>query len=201
MLIYITFPNNNKKRELIMKIAEKEEVIFYCIDDEEPDEKSIYPTDIADISHLYWDDEWVDGQETCFCVHRRQAREDYWQERRVETLSSTTLADLQARHALVQLAPRMWVPARNIANVWTEKGVTMVDIGDLRPERSKRPAEDVLHDCRRELQRLYSRPAPPSEFGYQDGMLLMSPQQLRSAIDRIDASFSNHGATPFLPGF
>jgi hypothetical protein len=32
-------------------------------------------------------------------------------------------------------------------------------------------------------------------------MLLMSPQQLRSAIDRIDASFSNRGATPFLPGF
>jgi len=184
-----------------VKIAENEIVVFYDIDDEEPYEKSYYLKDIADISHLYWDDEWVDGEETCFSVNRRAAQEDYWQQRANLTPSSTTLADLQMRHGLVQVRPRMWVPVRHIANVWTENGVTMVDIGDLHPERSKRPAEDVLHDCRRELQRVYTQPAPRSEFGHQDGMLLMSPQQLRSAINRIDALFLNHGATPFLPGF
>jgi hypothetical protein len=195
--IYIT----KKRRVLLMDFSDIEEVVFYSIDDEEPYEKSFYPTDISEISHLYWDDEWIDGQETCFCMGRRSSQEDYWQENAPVSLSVTPLAELQTRHALVQLGPRIWVPARNISNVWSEKGKTMVDIGDLHPERSKRSVADVLGDCRRELQRVYSRPAPDSEFERQDGLLLMSPQELRAAINRIDGLLVNCGATPFLPGF
>lgn len=184
-----------------MNFADIEEVVLYCIDDEEPYEKSFSIADITGISHLYWDDEWIEGQDTCFCVRRRSSQEDYWHESARVSLSGTPLAELQTRHALVQLGPRMWVPARNIVNVWAVKGKTLVDIGDLHPERSKRSVVDVLNDCRRELQRVYTQPAPPSEFRYQDGVLLMNPQELRAAIDRIDALLSNRGATPFLPGF
>lgn len=199
MLICLIY--NNKKRVFIMKVADFEDVEFYSINDEEPYEKIWYgPKNITEISHLYWDDEWIEDEETCFCVHRRSSKDDYWQQSAKVSLSATSLSDLQTRHGLVQLGPKMWVPVRNIANVWLEKGKTMVDIGDLYPERSKRSVADVLGDCRRELQRIYTRPAAPSKFGLHDGMLLMSPQELQAAIDRIDSLLLDVRATPFLPG-